>query len=76
MSTRSFSPGSIGSRPIRALSPQVADLPSQLARIIGIWIERRRQRRALAALSSAMLKDVGIAPGDAYRESSKPFWCA
>ena len=37
---------------------------------------RAEQRRALAALDDRMLKDVGIAPGEAAREIAKPFWRA
>ncbi len=35
---------------------------------------RWEQRRDLAALDERMLKDVGIAPGEAARESAKPWW--
>ena len=38
------------------------------------WAERRRQRWALLRLSDAMLKDVGLGRGDAFREAAKPFW--
>ncbi|MGE3294910.1 MAG: DUF1127 domain-containing protein [Geminicoccaceae bacterium] len=38
------------------------------------WLERRRQRRALLALDDKLLKDIGLAPSDAWREAHKPFW--
>ena len=38
------------------------------------WIERTRQRRALASLDEAMLRDIGITRVEAARESEKPFW--
>lgn len=38
------------------------------------WSERRRQRRALAELPSFLLHDIGLAPGDVWREARKPFW--
>ena len=38
------------------------------------WAERRRQRRALLALSDHQLKDLGISRREAEREGSKPFW--
>lgn len=39
-----------------------------------IWIERSRQRRQLAALSDASLKDLDISPADAEAEHRKYFW--
>jgi uncharacterized protein YjiS (DUF1127 family) len=33
-----------------------------------------RQRRQLAQLSDAQLKDIGITRADAEREASQPFW--
>lgn len=38
------------------------------------WSERRRQRRALEALSDHMLSDIGISRVDAEQEAHKPFW--
>lgn len=60
----------------RAAPPRAAGrlaLLSVLA-VIGAWAERRRQRRALAELPPHLLRDVGIAPGDAWAEARKPFW--
>ncbi len=42
--------------------------------VIGVWIERRRQRRALAHLDDRFLRDVGISRSEAVREIAKPFW--
>jgi uncharacterized protein YjiS (DUF1127 family) len=39
-----------------------------------LWLERRRERRALAALSDHMRKDLGLSRSDAGRESGKRFW--
>ncbi|TDQ86396.1 uncharacterized protein YjiS (DUF1127 family) [Dongia mobilis] len=36
--------------------------------------ERARQRRQLAGLSDALLKDIGISRADAEREATQPFW--
>jgi uncharacterized protein YjiS (DUF1127 family) len=44
------------------------------ARALGTWLERRRQRRALAGLSDAMLKDIGVTRAAAEHEAGKPFW--
>ena len=38
------------------------------------WIERTRQRHALAGLDDAMLRDIGITRVEAARECDKPFW--
>lgn len=38
------------------------------------WAERRRQRIALAELDRRLLRDIGLTPGEALRESGKPFW--
>jgi uncharacterized protein YjiS (DUF1127 family) len=38
------------------------------------WIERAGQRQALAELDDHLLKDIGISPEQARRESAKPFW--
>ncbi len=43
-------------------------------RVIGAWIERSRQRHALADLDDRLLDDVGIARSAAAREIAKPFW--
>jgi uncharacterized protein YjiS (DUF1127 family) len=42
--------------------------------VIKNWIERTRQRRALAALDDQMLRDIGITRVEAVRECEKPFW--
>ena len=44
----------------------------------GRWLaagyRRYRQRRALLALSDAMLKDIGIRRADAWHEAGKSWW--
>lgn len=42
--------------------------------LVGVWLERRRQRRALLELSDHLLKDIGISRVDAWQEARKPFW--
>jgi uncharacterized protein YjiS (DUF1127 family) len=43
-------------------------------RLIAQWIERSRQRQALASLEERMLRDIGITRVDVARECEKPFW--
>ena len=42
--------------------------------LLARWIERARQRQALASLSDHELRDIGITRVDAAREADKPFW--
>lgn len=43
-------------------------------RVIGGWIERSRQRHALAQLDGRLLADAGISRTAAAHEIAKPFW--
>jgi uncharacterized protein YjiS (DUF1127 family) len=56
-------------RPKHAIHPLAAAFT-----LLGRWIERARQRQALAALSDYELRDIGITRTDAAREAGKPFW--
>jgi len=38
------------------------------------WQQLARQRRQLAALSDAALKDIGLSRADVLLESERPFW--
>jgi len=42
--------------------------------LLARWIERTRQRKALAGLDDHQLRDIGITRLDAARECEKPFW--
>jgi uncharacterized protein YjiS (DUF1127 family) len=42
--------------------------------LVASWIERARQRQALAGLDDHMLRDLGITRVEAARECGKPFW--
>ena len=42
--------------------------------LVASWIERTRQRDALAALDDHSLRDIGITRAEAEREARKPFW--
>ena len=49
--------------------------PAAAASILfATWIERARQRNALAVLDDHQLRDIGITRVDAARECEKPFW--
>lgn len=39
-----------------------------------VWHDRLRARHALARLDERMLRDIGIARADIWRELDKPFW--
>ena len=45
-----------------------------VVRALGTWIERDRQRRHLAELSDAALRDIGLTRADVRMELDKPFW--
>ena len=57
----------------RAGDQSLPPLAAALRRV-GVWIERSRQRKALATLDEHMLRDIGITRVDAAREYDKPFW--
>ena len=40
------------------------------------WLDRVRDRRHLAAMSDAMLKDIGVSRADVEHEVEKHFWQA
>jgi uncharacterized protein YjiS (DUF1127 family) len=42
--------------------------------LVTSWIDRARQRNALATLDDRMLQDIGITRFAAARECGKPFW--
>jgi uncharacterized protein YjiS (DUF1127 family) len=42
--------------------------------LLTTWIERARQRNALAGLDDHQLRDIGVTRLDAVREAEKPFW--
>jgi uncharacterized protein YjiS (DUF1127 family) len=45
-----------------------------LLRLISTWIERARQRQALADLDDRLLRDIGMTRRQAMGEFNKPFW--
>ncbi len=50
---------------------------SKLARVwlqIRRWHQLAKERRQLAMLDDAALKDIGLSRADALQESERPFW--
>jgi uncharacterized protein YjiS (DUF1127 family) len=47
---------------------------SKPALILGIWFERRQQRRALAEMDDRLLDDLGLRRDQVRSEAAKPFW--
>jgi uncharacterized protein YjiS (DUF1127 family) len=43
-------------------------------RVVWFWMERSRQRRALAQLDDYRLRDIGLTRDEARRECANPFW--
>lgn len=44
--------------------------------LVATWIERHRQRSALAELNDRLLKDLGLSRADVEGEARKSFWQA
>ena len=47
---------------------------AEAARVVTFWVDRARQRQALAELDGHLLNDIGVSRGNALRESCVPFW--
>jgi uncharacterized protein YjiS (DUF1127 family) len=43
-------------------------------RCLDDWRRRARDRRQLARMSDAELRDIGCSQADVHREINKPFW--
>ena len=57
-----------------APGPVVRRVTRRAFGIVAMWMERSRQRRALADLDDHLLKDIGITRSEAAREAAQPFW--
>ncbi|MGH8352771.1 MAG: DUF1127 domain-containing protein [Pseudomonas sp.] len=55
-------------------SHSIVDVTNALLRRVKRWHELARQRRQLASLSDAALKDLGLSRADILPESERPFW--
>ena len=58
----------------RRAPPKAAGVSFALPELVGDWLSRARQRRALACLDSRLLGDIGLSAVDAQPEIVKPFW--
>jgi uncharacterized protein YjiS (DUF1127 family) len=55
-------------------APSLPELMRRLAQLAALAQQRIRQRRALARLDARLLRDIGVSPEQARRETAKPFW--
>lgn len=55
---------------LRSLFAQLPDLPARLPALFDLW----RSRKALAALDSTRLADIGISAHEAAAEAQRPLW--
>ncbi len=62
-----------GSRGDRARPSRARALMPAL-RVLDVWLERARQRRALLRLPDALLDDIGLSRAEAWQAGTKPFW--
>ncbi|SDI50007.1 Uncharacterized conserved protein YjiS, DUF1127 family [Pseudomonas flavescens] len=54
--------------------PGVRRVLTRLIRRLSRWHQLARERRQLASLSDAGLKDLGLSRGDVFQETERPFW--
>ena len=52
------------------------DRRTGLDALVRVWIARIRARRELAQVDERSLRELGISPGLAHYEASRPFWQA
>ncbi len=57
----------------RGMTPSVG-LIQTVTRIVNVWQSRIRARRALARLDAHLLRDIGLDPMIAERETTRRFW--
>lgn len=67
-----------GIPPLRSGAPARAEQMQSwiggIVRTISLWVERSKQRHALAELDDHLLHDIGLPRSAARREATKPFW--
>ncbi len=59
---------------VPALAADVGGLLRRAWRQLRRWQQLAAERRQLAGLSDAALKDMGFTRGDVQQESERPFW--
>ncbi|MCP4326980.1 MAG: DUF1127 domain-containing protein [Alphaproteobacteria bacterium] len=59
----------------RAKQTVAARIETAVATVF-LWMERARERRALAQLDGRLLSDIGVGHAEAAHEAAKPFWRA
>lgn len=60
----------------QSVMPATSVIALRVAVTMSKWATRRRTRHALAQLSDAQLRDVGLTPSQAHHESRRVFWQA
>ena len=57
---------------------RLRDMVGRLSQMIGRWVARSRQRRALREIAESddrhLLRDIGVSREEAFRETDKWFW--
>jgi uncharacterized protein YjiS (DUF1127 family) len=67
----------VGSMTLRRVAAsRIALFRKQIKGTLTEWWHRAQSRRELADLDHASLRDIGMSPGAAKYEASKPFWMA
>jgi uncharacterized protein YjiS (DUF1127 family) len=61
-------------RPMPRQAIALKDALNLLAKRIGLWIQRSKQRLALAEMNDERLRDLGLCQSDVTRECAKRFW--
>lgn len=54
--------------------PAVGSVAAWVARLLGRWRNRIKERQALAMMDARDLRDVGLSRWEIERELAKPFW--
>jgi uncharacterized protein YjiS (DUF1127 family) len=60
--------------PRRAVRRSPRAVLTSILAMLQKWRRRSRQRTELARLDERMLREIGVTPGDVWREINKPFW--